>query len=86
MHIDLTPVIVSKDEAPAYAVDNEFIKHGYRVNYRSFKRLALSLFEIHNESANVWTHLIGMIIFAFIFISKTHLEKLSIRESGYLVH
>ena len=68
------PKIVSFKQAPSFQVDNEYIKNGYRINYSSFSRLIWSLFELHNESANVWSHLIGMMIFIFILVSKTNLE------------
>lgn len=46
------------NELPEYLRDNEYIYTGYRVHtgvLGSFK----SLFRIHNESGNVWTHLLG---------------------------
>jgi hypothetical protein len=46
------------NELPEYLRDNEYIFTGYRVQtgvLGSFK----SLFRVHNESGNVWTHLLG---------------------------
>ena len=46
------------NDLPEYLKDNEYIYTGYRVHtgvLGSFK----SLFRIHNESGNVWTHLLG---------------------------
>lgn len=51
-------------EAPMHLVDNEFIKRGYRIGYtRSVRSILGSLFEMHNESVNVWSHLLGMVFF-----------------------
>lgn len=44
-------------------VDNEFIWRGYRIGFNSHGRILRSLFMLHNESVNVWTHLIGAIMF-----------------------
>lgn len=41
---------------------NEYIIHGYRIKFDSFTKVFKSLFMVHNESVNVWTHLIGAII------------------------
>jgi hypothetical protein len=45
-------------ELPDYLKDNEFIKTGYRAN-TGFRGSLRSLFSLHNESGNVWTHLLG---------------------------
>lgn len=52
-------------EAPLNLVDNEFIRRGYRIGYHgSIKSILKSLFQMHNESVNVWSHLLGMFFFA----------------------
>ena len=38
--------------------DNNFILKGYRIDY-SLKDTFRSLFRLHNETGNVWTHLLG---------------------------
>jgi len=45
---------------------NEYIKTGYRINFNSYWKLTKSLFMLHNETINVWTHLLGLIIFFFL--------------------
>lgn len=44
-----------------------FIEKGYRVNY-SWKMCIKSIFRAHNETINVWTHFIGVLIFAGLMI------------------
>lgn len=46
--------------------DNEFIKSGYRMNFDSTKKIMRSLFMFHNESFNVWSHLIGVLLFVLL--------------------
>ena len=49
-----------------FQTDYEYIETGYRVNHNSCKSLVKSLFQWHNETVNVWSHLFGVILFAFI--------------------
>ncbi len=57
-------------------VDNNFIHHGYRINYDTPLLTLKSLFHKHNELVNVWTHLIGgsltiaLIIYMSLFVSS----------------
>ena len=38
-----------------------FIDYGYRSRHSSFYDVFLSLFSLHNETTNIWSHLIGCI-------------------------
>jgi hypothetical protein len=52
-------------EAPPYMQDNEHIVGGYRIGYSSTWEVLKTVFMIHNETVNIWTHLIGAIIVIF---------------------
>ena len=46
---------------------NKDIKFGYRINHRDTTKILKSIFTFHNETINIWTHLIGaFIIFSII--------------------
>ena len=60
---DKTPHIGHKDEAPDWIIDNEYILTGYRINFNSIGLTLKSLFMCHNESTNIWSHLLGVIMF-----------------------
>lgn len=55
-------------KAPHFIVDNEYIQRGYRINFNSKKRICRSLFMCHNETVNVWSHLIGVGCFLGLLI------------------
>ncbi|TYZ69019.1 hypothetical protein PybrP1_006503 [[Pythium] brassicae (nom. inval.)] len=57
-------------EGFAYLADNSYIRSGYRLNY-SVRDCFRSLFELHNETFNVWTHIIGSLIFASLIAYLT---------------
>ncbi|RLN97422.1 hypothetical protein BBJ28_00013791 [Nothophytophthora sp. Chile5] len=54
-------------EGFAYLADNSYIRSGYRLNY-SARDCFLSLFELHNETLNVWTHIVGSFIFLMLML------------------
>ena len=76
------------EEAPKYLQDNEYIKEGYVINCTTFKKTLRSLFVLHNESVNVWSHLIGAISFFFliwyttVFITNLQTQIYNIRNDA----
>ena len=58
--------------------DNIAITHGYRINFNNPKKIIKSLFMVHNESVNIWTHLCSAI---FILLLILYLLTLSFSSS-----
>ncbi|XP_009389658.2 heptahelical transmembrane protein 4 [Musa acuminata AAA Group] len=54
--------LVDYNSLPNFLKHNEFILDYYRSEW-PMKQAILSIFSIHNETINVWTHLIGFFIF-----------------------
>ncbi|KAJ9080292.1 hypothetical protein DSO57_1026639 [Entomophthora muscae] len=52
------------EELPAWAQDNVYILTGYRIPTNSYSLCFESLFYLHNETGNVYSHLIGFLGFA----------------------
>lgn len=50
------------EELPDWMRDNEYIKSRYRIDYETNCEVLSTAFKCHNETVNVWTHLIGSII------------------------
>ncbi|OQR87562.1 adiponectin receptor protein [Achlya hypogyna] len=58
---------VLHDQGFSFLADNAYIRSGYRVNYSAL-HCVQSLFELHNETWNVWTHIVGSLIFACLLV------------------
>lgn len=58
---------VSIEDAPKWMVDNPFLKSGYRL-HNNFKQALKGIFQRNNELLNIWTHLIGAILFMSLLI------------------
>jgi adiponectin receptor len=59
---------LSKDEMPQWVTSNEFIIGGYRRINEDIKFYFKSIFRLHNETLNIWTHLLGSILYIYIII------------------
>ena len=63
-----------------YVRDNIYIKTNYRICFHTWWDAAGSLFMLHNETLNVWSHLIGallflyMVFYVFFFMGPTSLH------------
>ncbi|CAK9138564.1 unnamed protein product [Ilex paraguariensis] len=69
--------LVSFQELPEYMKDNEFILNYYRAEW-PLKETLFSIFRWHNETLNVWTHLIGFILFlGLTFANLMHVPQLA---------
>ncbi|RIB03704.1 hemolysin-III channel protein Izh2 [Gigaspora rosea] len=53
-------------DLPSWYQDNRDILRGYRKPTSSYIECIYSLFYIHNEFINIWSHFLGAIIFAFL--------------------
>lgn len=56
-------LLVAWHELDEWRRDNAFIVSGYRRTSNSYRGCFSSLFYLHNESVNIWTHLLGSVLF-----------------------
>ncbi|XP_061950635.1 heptahelical transmembrane protein 1-like [Populus nigra] len=61
--------LVSFWELPEYMKDNEFILSYYRADW-PLKKALFSVFRWHNETLNVWTHLLGFFLFVGLTVAN----------------
>lgn len=57
------------DHIPPWMQDNHYIQRGYRPQSNSYQKSAHSITYLHNESVNIWTHLIGATLAAITAIT-----------------
>ncbi|OQS03287.1 adiponectin receptor protein [Thraustotheca clavata] len=58
----------------SFLAHNPFIRSGYRLHYHSPLHCLKSLFQLHNETWNVWSHLVGAMLFGAFFISVVWID------------
>ncbi|UXI19566.1 Putative Asparagine synthetase [Sarcoptes scabiei] len=56
------PKLLSNKEIPEWMQDNPFILDQFRPTNLNLWECILSLFQWHNQTLNIWTHLIGFVI------------------------
>ena len=57
------------DTLPDWLKDNEFLRRHHRPPMYSMRGCLKSMFRLHTETLNIWTHLIGFIFFTFLTAS-----------------
>jgi adiponectin receptor len=74
--------VVDHSHLPNWLLDNEYLISGHRPPMPSFKECFASIFRIHTETVNIWTHLLGTLFFVIMGIyfisrpsSEVHIEK-----------
>jgi hypothetical protein len=69
----------------AHLFREPFMLTGYREPYKSWTYYVASLFHVHNEGFNVWTHLVAFFLFLYKVIRQIcHRCVLKLREISYL--
>lgn len=59
---------VEYDQLPLHMKDNDYIRTGYRPEIKSYMLAFSSVFRMHNETINIWSHICGSLIYLFIFL------------------
>ncbi|XP_014806819.1 PREDICTED: adiponectin receptor protein 1 [Calidris pugnax] len=55
--------VIPYDVLPDWLKDNDYLLHGHRPPMPSFRACFKSIFRIHTETGNIWTHLLGFVLF-----------------------
>ena len=72
-YIDSDEIILGNyEDAPIQTQQNVDIKTGYRLNCNTLYKATKSLFMLHNETVNVWSHLFGAIFFIFLILYTSY--------------
>lgn len=60
--------VVPHHALPRWLQDNDYLLKGHRPELNSFAKCFKSIFRIHTETGNIWTHLLGAISFISIAV------------------
>ena len=63
---DLAWNVVPFEALPFWLQDNEFLRSGHRPPMHSFQGCIKSMFRLHTETWNIWTHLVGFLFFTVL--------------------
>ncbi|CAG0897782.1 unnamed protein product, partial [Cyprideis torosa] len=69
--------VCSYHTLPSWLQDNDYLHHWHRPPLPSFRACFKSIFRVHTETGNIWTHMLGCIAFisvAIYFLSRAQLE------------
>ncbi|NWU07942.1 PAQR1 protein, partial [Cephalopterus ornatus] len=55
--------VIPYEVLPDWLKDNDYLLHGHRPPMPSFRACFRSIFRIHTETGNIWTHLLGFVLF-----------------------
>ena len=59
--------LLKYDECPEYLKSNPYIRTGYR-STQSWHQCLRSVLSLHNETLNIWTHLLGFFFFLSLLL------------------
>ncbi|CAI2173209.1 386_t:CDS:2 [Funneliformis geosporum] len=73
-------------ELPNWLQDNNDIIRGYRRPTFSYLKCIQSLFYLHNESVNIWSHFVGAILFAVLSLATYFylMDYNTLKQSDYI--
>ena len=71
-------------ELPAFLKHNKYILTKYR-RVRTYAECWTSIFKIHNETINVWTHILGTVWFLYLGIALLYSFPLEVRLGDYMI-
>ena len=72
--------VISFESLPAWLKDNQYLRHGHRPPTQSFRKCFGSMFRMHTETWNIWTHIFGAMMFFAIalYVYISGMSKISL--------
>ncbi len=64
--------VVCFDDLPEWMQIDPYIRRGYRQQSSSFSKCYKSLFYLHNETVNIWSHLLVGIFFVSLLLATDY--------------
>ncbi len=64
--------VVCFEDLPEWMQSDPYIRHGYRKQLSSFNKCYESLFYLHNETVNIWSHLLVGLLFTSLLLATDY--------------
>ncbi|ORY87980.1 putative membrane protein [Protomyces lactucae-debilis] len=78
----LKSTLLAFDDLLDWQRDSHFIKRGYRPASNSFRKSFASVCAVHNETVNIWTHLVPGFLFGDVLKSDWSWKALSVHYAS----
>ena len=72
--------LIPFDLQPTWLKDNEFLQASYRPVTESYRRCINSIFSLHTETFNIWTHLLGSVFILLLSLSALYLHTFKLSD------
>jgi adiponectin receptor len=76
--------LITYNQCPKWLADNPYIISKYRPPCYSYMSCYKSLFYIHNETGNVYTHLVGAVFFTVFYLCTVYLYVPELKKVEFL--
>ena len=78
--------VVSHHHLPDWMKDNDYLLSGHRPQLNSYRACFRSIFRIHSETGNIWTHLLGAIGFICVAVYILLNPNIEMQFYDHIVH
>ena len=69
--------IWSWEDLPQWMQSDPYIRRGYRRQLDSFSACFQSIFYLHNESVNIWSHLLPTLVYVAVLLATDYSTRLN---------
>lgn len=68
--------LLDSRQMPVWLVDNPYVLKWYRKPGLFLKQCLISVVQLHNQTLNIWTHLVGLLMsfYQFFYAFPDHLD------------
>ena len=78
--------LIPFDLQPLWLKDNEFLQANYRPVNHSYWNCIKTIFILHTETFNIWTHLLGCVFVLLMTISALYIHTFKLSDSQIQLH
>jgi len=77
--------LVKFSQLPYFLQDNEYLRQHFRPQLNSYIQCFKSIFRLHTETCNIWSHIIGAGMFLYLMITHLASDSPSLQKTTFSV-